>query len=54
MREGIFKVTTQFPDGLPIELKCVLSKWSNDCDVLAREKCKITWIDWGTVPVNEK
>jgi hypothetical protein len=19
-----------------------------------REKCKITWIDWGTVPVNEK
>jgi hypothetical protein len=19
-----------------------------------REKCKITWIDWGVVPVNEK
>jgi hypothetical protein len=18
------------------------------------EKCKITWIDWGTVPINEK
>jgi hypothetical protein len=44
----------QFPDGSPIEPKCVNYKWCNDCGVLAREKCKITWIDWGVVPVNEK
>jgi hypothetical protein len=54
MREGIIKVTTQFIDGSPIEPKGVNSKWHNDCGVLAREKCKITWIDWGIVPVNEK
>jgi hypothetical protein len=54
MQEEIIKVTTQFPDGSPIEPKCVLSKWHNDCGVLAREKCKITWIDWGIVPANEK
>jgi hypothetical protein len=54
MQEGIIKVTTQFPDGSPIEPKGVLSKWRNDCGVLAREKYKITWIDWGTVLVNEK
>jgi hypothetical protein len=29
-------------------------KWRNDYGGLAREKCKITWIDWGVVPVNEK
>jgi hypothetical protein len=52
--EGIFKVTTQLPDGSPIEPKGILSKWCNDCGVLARKKCKITWIDWGIVPVNEK
>jgi hypothetical protein len=44
----------QFPDGSPIEHKGVNSKWCNVYGVLAREKCKITWIDWGTVPVNEK
>jgi hypothetical protein len=54
MQEGIIKVTTQFPDTSPIEPKGVLSKWRNDCGVLAREKCKITWIDWGVVLVNEK
>jgi hypothetical protein len=54
MQEGIIKVTAQFPNGSPIEPKGVLSKWRNDCGVLAREKCKITWIDWGTIPVNEK
>jgi hypothetical protein len=45
---------TQFPDGSPIEPKGVLSKWRNDCGVLVRKKCKITWIDWGVVLVNEK
>jgi hypothetical protein len=44
----------QVPDGSPIEPKDILSKWGNNCGVLAREKYKITWIDWGVVPVNEK
>jgi hypothetical protein len=54
MSEGIIKVTTQFPDGSPIEFKGVLSKWCNDCGVLVRKKCKITWINWSVVRVNEK
>jgi hypothetical protein len=54
IHEGITKVTSQFPDGSSIEPKCVLSKWHNNYGVLARRKCKITWIDWGAVPVNEK
>ncbi len=45
---------TQFPNGSPIEPKGVNSKWHNDYGVLAREKCKITQIDWGDVLVNEK
>jgi hypothetical protein len=53
MQEMIIKVTTQFPDGSPIEPKGVLSKWRNDYIVLVRGKCKITWFDWATVPVNE-
>ena len=43
-----------FQDGSPIETKGINSKWRNDYDVLAWEKYKVTWIDWGTVPVNEK
>jgi hypothetical protein len=54
IQEGIIMVTSQFPDGLPIEPKGINLKWRNDCGVLAREKCKIIWIDWGAVPVNEK
>jgi hypothetical protein len=54
MQEGIIKVTTQFPDGSPIEPKCIISKWRNDCGVLMRKKCKITWSDWGVVPINKK
>jgi hypothetical protein len=54
MQEEIIKVTVQFPNGSPIEPKGVNSKWHNDCGVLAMEKCKITWIDWGTIPANEK
>jgi hypothetical protein len=54
MQEGIIKVTAQFLDGSPIEPKCVNAKWRNDCGVLVREKCKITWIDWDIIPVNEK
>jgi hypothetical protein len=54
MREGIIKVTMQFPDGLPIEPKCVNSKWRNEWGVLVREKYKITWVDWGAFLVNEK
>jgi hypothetical protein len=40
MQEGIIKVIVQFPDGSPIEPKGFLSKWHNDCGVVAREKCK--------------
>jgi hypothetical protein len=54
MQERIIKVTAQLPDGSPIEPKGINAKWHNDYGVLAREKCKITWIDWGAVPVNEK
>jgi hypothetical protein len=54
MQEGIIKVTTLFPYGSPIEPKGILSKWCNDYSVLVREKCKITWSDWGVVPINEK
>jgi hypothetical protein len=54
MQEGIIDVMAQFLYGSPIEPKSINSKWHNGCGVLAREKCKITWIDWGTVPVNEK
>jgi hypothetical protein len=54
IQEGIIKVTTQFLDGSPIEPKGINSKWRNDYGVLVREKCKITWIDWDAVPVNEK
>jgi hypothetical protein len=54
MQEGIIKVMTQFPDGSPIEPKGVNAKWLNDCGVLVREKCKITWIDWDAIQVNEK
>jgi hypothetical protein len=50
----IIKVTAQTLDGSPIEPKGVLSKWHNDCGLLVREKSKITWSDWGIVPVNEK
>jgi hypothetical protein len=54
MQEGIIKLTTQFPDGSPIEPKGISSKWRNDWGVLVREKFKVTWIDWGVVLVNEK
>jgi uncharacterized protein (UPF0212 family) len=39
--------------GHPLNLD-VNSKWCNDCGILAGEKCNITWIDWGAIPVNEK
>jgi hypothetical protein len=54
MQEGIIKVMARFPDGSPIEPKGINSKCYNDCGVLVREKCKITWIDWGIVPLNER
>jgi hypothetical protein len=49
MQEGIIKVTSHFPNGLPIEPKDVLSKWCNDYGVHARQKCKII-----TIPEKEK
>jgi hypothetical protein len=33
----------QYTDGLPIEQEGVLSKWRNECVVVAREKCKTVW-----------
>jgi hypothetical protein len=44
----------QFPDESPIEPRGINSKWCNDSGVHAREKCKITWINWSAVLVNEK
>jgi hypothetical protein len=38
----------QYADGPPIEPKGVLSKWRNDCGVVARGKCKIVW-SWDDV-----
>jgi hypothetical protein len=54
MLKGIIKGTTQFPDGSPIEPKCVLSKWSNDCGALARENVRSPGLIGDIVPVNEK
>jgi hypothetical protein len=38
-----YKITTQYADGSLIEPEGILSKWQNDCDVVAREKCNIIW-----------
>jgi hypothetical protein len=38
----------QYADGSPIEPEGDLSKWQNDCGVVAREKCKISW-SWDDV-----
>jgi hypothetical protein len=54
MQEWIIKVTAQLPDESPVKPKGILPKWHNECGVLTREKCKITWSNWGTVLVNEK
>jgi hypothetical protein len=43
MQQGIIKITVQYADGSPIKPEGVLSKWQNDCGVVAREKCKIVW-----------
>jgi hypothetical protein len=40
MQEEIIKVTTQFLDGSPIEPKCVLSKYHNECGVLVKENVR--------------
>jgi hypothetical protein len=41
-------ITVQYADGSPIEPEYILSKWQNDCDIVAREKCKIVW-SWDDV-----
>jgi hypothetical protein len=48
MQQGIIRITTQYADGSPIEPESVLSKWQNDCGVVAREKCMIIW-SWDVV-----
>jgi hypothetical protein len=48
MQQGIIKITVQYADGSPIEPEGVLSKWQNDCCVVAREKWKIVW-SWDDV-----
>jgi hypothetical protein len=48
MQQGIIRITAQYADGSPIELEGVLSKWLNNCGVVAREKCKIIW-SWDVV-----
>jgi hypothetical protein len=49
MQEGIIRIIEQFSDGAPIGPSSVNSKWRNDCGVLAREKYKIVWSNWGAV-----
>jgi hypothetical protein len=48
MQQGIIRITAQYADGSPIEPEGVLSKWWNDCSVVARDKCKIAW-SWDDV-----
>jgi hypothetical protein len=48
MQQGIIRITTQYADRSPIEPKGVVSKWWNNCSVVAREKCKIVW-SWDDV-----
>jgi hypothetical protein len=48
MQQGIIRITTQYADRSPIEPKGVVSKWRNNCSVVAREKCKIVW-SWDDV-----
>jgi hypothetical protein len=54
MHDWIIRITEQFSDGAPIGPSGVNSKWHNDCGVLAREKCKIVWSNWGAVLKSEK
>jgi hypothetical protein len=48
MQQGIIRIMVQDADGSSIEPEGVLSKWQNDCGVVAREKCKIVW-SWDDV-----
>jgi hypothetical protein len=48
MQQCIIRIMAQYADGSPIEPKDVLSKWRNDCIVVAREKSKIVW-SWDDV-----
>jgi hypothetical protein len=41
MQQGIILITAQYADATPIQLEGILSKWQNNCGVVAREKCKI-------------
>jgi hypothetical protein len=41
MQQGIISITAQYADATPIQLEGILSKWQNNCGVVAREKCKI-------------
>jgi hypothetical protein len=54
MQGGIIKVTVQFLDGSPIESKCVLSKWCNDCGAPVRKNVRSLKLIGGDVLVNEK
>jgi hypothetical protein len=54
MQDGIIRIMEQFSDGAPLGSSGVNSKWRNDYGVLAREKCKIVWSNWGAVPESEK
>jgi hypothetical protein len=40
MKQGIIRITVQYTDVSPIEPKGVLSKWRNDCGVVARENAR--------------
>jgi hypothetical protein len=48
IQQHIIRIMAQYADGSLIEPEGVLSKWQNDCGVVAREKCKIIW-SWNDV-----
>jgi hypothetical protein len=41
MQQGIIRITAQYADAAPIQLEGILSKWQNNCGVVATEKCMI-------------
>jgi hypothetical protein len=42
MQQDIMRITAQYADGSPIEPKGVLSKWQNDCSVVARKNAEMS------------
>ena len=52
--EGIYVVHALDKDGAPLLPEGVNAKWRNHCGVAVRDKCKIIWPDWKSVPEDRK